>query len=107
MTTASRPVESVAIDVLTDFDFLELVAFDRKVDSEGFTYAVENYAPVFERDGYVPCRDTRTLQGLRRKYADYIDRFWSRPDACDLHNAHIDESDRRERERALQVGGER
>lgn len=85
---------------LSDFDFMELVAFDRKVDSEGFRYAAENYAPAFERDDYARCDDLNVLRDLRRGYAERIDEFWSRPDAVDLHNAHIDEADRRERERA-------
>ena len=79
---------------LTAFDFMELVAFDRKVDSEGFRYAAENYPPAFERDGYRRCDDLTRLHALLHEYADRINEFWDRDDAVDLHNAHIDESDR-------------
>lgn len=84
---------------LSDFDFMELVVFDRKVDSEGFGYAAEEYSPAFERDGYAPCNDLNVLRDLRRQYIDRIDEFWRRDDAVDLHNAHVYESNRRERER--------
>jgi len=85
---------------LSNFDFMELVVFDRKVDSEGFRYAVENYPPVFEHDGYRPC-DDGTLSDLRCKYADRINEFWEQENAVDLHNAHVIEANRREREREM------
>jgi hypothetical protein len=76
---------------LSEFDFMELVVFDRKVESEGsFQYAAENYAPAFKRDGYRRCDDLTRLSDLLREYADRIDE----------HNAHVVEADRRERERA-------
>jgi hypothetical protein len=80
---------------LSEFDFMELVVFDRKVEHEGsFEYAAENYPPAFERDGYRRCGDLTRLRALLREHADRIDEFWDQDNAVDLHNAHIAEADR-------------
>lgn len=73
---------------LSEYDFMELVAFDSKVENEGFSYAAEEYSPRFERDGLKHCDDFNVLRDLLREYRDELDTFWKREDACDVHNAH-------------------
>ncbi|MGV9268124.1 hypothetical protein ACWDRR_26065 [Kitasatospora sp. NPDC003701] len=79
---------------LSDFDFMELVAFDSKVDREGFSYAYENYPPRFESPELQEV--AKDLTSMRSFYGDHdhlVDQWWETVGGrgCDLHNAHIDE----------------
>lgn len=85
----------------SDYDFMELIAFHSKVESEGFTYAYENYPPKFEAEPLQ--RTAQDMGSMRRLFSDAqdrIDRWWADhpDDGVDLHNEHID--DRRERDEA-------
>jgi hypothetical protein len=80
---------------LSEYDFLELVAFDSKVEIEGFGYAASEYAPRFEHDNFVPMTNRAELSQLLREYRDRLDAFWDQPDCCDLHNKHVDEARKR------------
>lgn len=85
----------------SDYDFMELVAFHSKVDSDGFSYAFENYPPQFEAEPLQ--RVAQDMGDLRRLFVDAedrIERWWAdhKDDGVDLHNTHID--DRRERQEA-------
>lgn len=95
MTTDTIP------DQLSDYDFMELLVFDRKVESEGsWSYAYENYGPRFEFNDYADV-DRAEVRALQRRRQAAIDAWWDdhREDGCDLHNAHVDESRRRQDDR--------
>ena len=81
----------------SDFDWLELVSFVWKVETEGYEYAAENYGPDFEDTG-LPV-DGDDLRDLYDRYVDAVD-TWADAvggqEACDLHNAHVDESRKRD-----------
>lgn len=88
----------------SDYDWMELVAFDSKVQSEGFTYAYENYPAVFES---AELRRIADDMGAFRKFfldhEDAVEAWWNEhdEDGGDLHNAHIDERQRREENACL------
>lgn len=92
---------------LSDYDFMELVAFDGKVESEGFSYAAENYAPRFEFNDLRRLDDYAALRDLWRTRQPAIDAWWDlhRDDGCDLHNAHVNAA--RKREDDLRLWGAR
>lgn len=84
---------------LSDYDFVELVAFASKVESEGFGYAYEEYPPHFEAPELAPIADDYSLlRQLFDEWEEALDEFWTRPDAEDVYDAHIDEARRRRRE---------
>lgn len=91
----------------SDYDFLEFEAFVSQVESEGFTYAAENYRPKFESPELQAAADE--LGSLRRLYRENeakVDAWYAQigPErACDLHNAHVDEV-RQRREDACRFG---
>ncbi|WP_405558923.1 hypothetical protein OHV08_33865 [Streptomyces canus] len=83
---------------LSDYDFVELVAFASKVENEGFGYAYEEYPPHFEAPELAPVADDYSL--LRELYLareEALDEFWTRSDAEAVYDAHIDEARRRRR----------
>ena len=95
-TPVTMPTEDTP---LSDYDFIELVAFASKVESEGFGYAFEEYPPRFEAPEVAPIADDYSL--LRRLFDEWqeaVDEFWTRPDAEAAYDAHIDEARRRRRE---------
>jgi hypothetical protein len=88
----------------SDYDWMELVAFDSKVGSEGFTYAYENYPPAFESAELQQVADD--MGAFRRfclEHDDAVEAWWREhdEDGADLHNAHIDERNRRDEEACL------
>lgn len=84
---------------LSDYDFVELVAFASKVENEGFGYAFEEYPPHFEAPELAPiATDFGLLRRLYDAWEEALDEFWSRSDAEDVYDAHIDEAHRRRRE---------
>jgi len=88
----------------TEFDWLELVAFDSKVNREGFTYAAAEYAPRFEHPAMqAVVADRYQLKFLYDRQKPAIDAWWDTEgdNAVDLINAHVDESDRREQDARL------
>lgn len=98
---------------MSKFDWLEFVGFTWKVDSEGYDYASEHYAPEFESDGLKAVADNETsLRTLYRKHLplveawqdavgyEEVDRLWT---------AHLrEEKERREADRlwAVHPGGD-
>ncbi|HEV2927832.1 MAG TPA: hypothetical protein VGW74_04000 [Propionibacteriaceae bacterium] len=95
-TTTQVPAE------LSEYDWWELEAFHQKVLREGWRYAEENYGPRFEFAGYEPL-DSDTLRGLWRRHRPELERVWAQDGqaACDRHNAHVNEAQRRAEHRAL------
>lgn len=89
---------------LSDYDFVELVAFASKVDSEGFGYAFEEYPPHFEAPELAPIADDYSLlRQLFDEWEEALDEFWTRSDAEAVYDAHIDEARRRRREQRAAV----
>lgn len=81
----------------TEYDWLELAAFDSKVSSEGFTYAAAEYGPRFETPEMqaIAAAPTR-LKFLYDRQRPNIDKWWDEePNAGDLIDAHNTEADRR------------
>ena len=82
---------------LSDYDFLELVAFLWKAENEGFSYAYEHYAPEFESP------DMQQTAADRDGFEDFLQEHMTLvlawgvlvANAVDLHNAHIDEARQR------------
>lgn len=75
---------------MTEYDWLEFVGFTWKVESEGYDYASEHYAPEFESDGLkAVVNNEASLKGLYRKHQPLVeawqeavgykevDRLWS------------------------------
>jgi hypothetical protein len=87
-------------ETLSEYDFWELEAYWQKVRREGRRYAWENYSPAFEFADYEPVPYEVAQDLLDRHRADFIARWDADGDAaCDAHNAHVDESNRRASER--------
>src|SRR5437016_624629 len=82
-------------ETMSEYDLLELVAFDHKADYEGLDYAAENYPPRFERDGLRPTTSMDALAAPLREHREWLEAFWAREDACDVHNAHVDAARKR------------
>ncbi|MGW0647719.1 hypothetical protein ACWD4T_02750 [Streptomyces umbrinus] len=81
---------------LTSFDFLELVAFDAKAESEGLADAWAEHRPEFEAPALrEQADDRRALTELLDRFRDEIRAFWRQPDADDRYYAHLEEADRR------------
>lgn len=87
----------------SEYDWFELIAFNSKVRSEGFAYALENYPPRFEDPTMrMVAADPGRLREHHAAQQTAIDAWWdAEPSAVDLINDHIDESDRRERDACL------
>lgn len=59
---------------MSEYDWLEFVGFTWKVDSEGYDYASEHYAPEFESDGLKAVADSETsLRVLYRKHLPLVE----------------------------------
>jgi hypothetical protein len=86
---------------LSEYDFLELVAFDAKVKWETFSYAYEEYPPRFEAP---ELRELAThysrLKALWLANREAIDAFWQQPGAMGIYDRHLDAADRRSRRRS-------
>jgi hypothetical protein len=86
---------------LSEYDFLELVAFDAKVKWETFSYAYEEYPPRFEAP---ELRELAThysrLKALWLANREAIDAFWEKPGAMGIYDRHLDAADRRSRRRS-------
>jgi hypothetical protein len=81
---------------LSDYDFLELVAFDAKVDWEGFDYAFEEYPPRFEsRELQAVADDYSGLKALRAAHLEKIQSFWQEDGAMSRYDRHLDAADKR------------
>lgn len=76
----------------TEYDWLELLGFAWKIDSEGYEYASENYAPTFEApalQAVVNDDDPRPLRTMYREHSaaleawqeavgyQEVDRLWT------------------------------
>lgn len=85
---------------LSDYDWLEFEGFVCKVDGEGFTYAYENYSPDFEApDMQEFAADMGKFRAYYQENAGLVEEWWDTVGgdlACDLHNAHVDESRKRQ-----------
>lgn len=103
-----QPVIELGKDTpLSEYDFVELVAFASKVENEGFGYAFEEYPPHFEAPELAPIADDYSLlRGLYDAWEEALDEFWTRPDAGDVYDAHIDEARRRRREQQAAAAAE-
>jgi hypothetical protein len=90
---------------LSDYDFMEFECFVSKVDSEGFTYAYENYSPDFEAPEMRELADDMgKFRAYYRENSILVEQWWDTVGgerACDLHNAHVDESRKREQDACL------
>lgn len=81
---------------LSDYDFIELVVFAHKAESDGFGYAFENYPPRFEAPELAPVADDYSLlRSLHDEWAEAVDEFWTRPDAGAAYDEHNAEARRR------------
>ncbi|MET7688030.1 hypothetical protein ABZT06_08615 [Streptomyces sp. NPDC005483] len=100
LRASAEPVTVPTKDTpLSEYDFVELVAFAHKVESEGFGYAFEEYPPRFEAPELDPIADDYSLlRQLFDEWEEALDEFWTRPDAEAAYDAHIDEARRRRRE---------
>lgn len=87
-------------ETLSEYDWLELCAFDRKADWEGYAYAAANYPPRFEFANY-ELIDRAALRALHQRHSQEMEAWWGTEGAVDAHNAHLDEVQRREEHRAL------
>lgn len=90
---------------LSDYDWLEFVAFVWKVEREGFTYAAENYGPEFEDEGlHAVAEDLGKLRAFYREHAVKVDTRVAAvggEKACDLHNDHVREARQRKEDARL------
>lgn len=91
---------------LSDYDWLEFVAFVWKVKQEGsYSYAEENYGPTFEgADMKAVADDSAQLKAFYRANLKAVSSWWDAvggDTAVDLHNAHIDEERKREKDARL------
>ena len=91
---------------LSDYDFLEFEGFVHKVKWEGsYSYAAENYAPEFESpEMQGVAADPAKLRAFYRENRAKVDAWYEAVGverACDLHNAHVDESRKREDDACL------
>ncbi|BFP50119.1 hypothetical protein KCMC57_64870 (plasmid) [Kitasatospora sp. CMC57] len=90
---------------LSDYDWLEFECFASKVDSEGFTYAYENYSPDFEAtDMQELASDMGKFRAYFRANAGLVEQWYDAiggERACDLHNAHVDETRQRANDACL------
>ncbi len=95
--------DSLVPDRFTLYDWLELLGFTWKVESEGYEYASENYAPEFESPDLQRTVESET--GLRVLYREHnaaleawqevtgweeVDRLWTahlreEKERCDAH----------------------
>jgi hypothetical protein len=91
---------------LSEYDFVELVAFASKVESEGFGYAYEEYPPRFEAPELAPIADDYSLlRQLFDEWQEAVDEFWTRSDAEAVYDAHVNEERRRRRaQRSVAAG---
>lgn len=94
------------IPVLSQYDFMEMVAFQHKVEWErSFPYAWSNYGPKFENPDLAEYETVRWK--FSRLYSHYKPKVlaWRNEvggqEACDLHNAHIDEQRKRQEDACL------
>jgi hypothetical protein len=86
-------METKTMAELSDYDRMELIAFDRKVEFDGFRYAFEEYAPEFQDEGMRVLAESKgAFRAWFRAQAAGIDAWWSEhfEDGVDLHNAHIE-----------------
>ncbi|MFG2269101.1 hypothetical protein ACGFNY_04925 [Streptomyces chartreusis] len=81
---------------LSDYDFIELVVFAHKAESDDFGYAFENYPPRFEAPELAPIADDYSLlRQLCDEWREAVDEFWTRPDAGVAYDEHNAEARRR------------
>lgn len=76
---------------LDEHDWMELVKFAGRVESEGFGYAAEEYQPRFKNEALAAAigrAPMDRLKALLKDRREAVDRFWERPDAADLLDAH-------------------
>ncbi|MFB8401159.1 hypothetical protein [Streptomyces sp. NPDC055912] len=84
--------------VLSDFDFLELVAFTTKCNNEEFWYAWREYGPRFESpDARALAADPLAMEALVDSRQGAVEEFLQRPDADERFDDHQREADRRRR----------
>lgn len=88
----------------TQYDWLQLVAFDSKVTREGYAYAAEHYAPQFETPALeAVAADPHQMKFLYDRQRAAIDTWWDTHGevAADLLNTHIEEEQRRRKDASL------
>ncbi len=84
---------------MSEYDWMELLGFTRKVENEGYDYASENYAPKFESDGLKAVADNETsLRVLYRKHLPLVE-AWQKATGWEevgrLWDAHLREEKER------------
>lgn len=85
------------------YDWLELLGFTWKIESEGYEYAAENYAPSFESEALKKVANGSDPRPLKNLYRDHHQTLtdWQRAVGWEevdrLWNAHLrEEQERRE-----------
>ena len=86
---------------MSRYDFLELLGFVWKVDSEGYEYAAENYAPEFEDpELQQQIEDEAALRNLYRKNLPVLEQWQDQThheEISRIWSAHLrEEKERRE-----------
>lgn len=94
--TAHIEAHPVPIPELSEYDFMELVAFQFKVEWErSFPYTWSNYPPHFEAPDLAEYGTVRwKFSRLYSQYKPKVKAWQAKVGgerACELHNAHIDE----------------
>lgn len=75
---------------ISEWDFGELLLFGRKVESEGFNYAHDEYRPDFCDPELQEAAKTRAgMRALFGKYSGTIDALWDAGVAGDMYDAHL------------------
>lgn len=80
-----------------EYDLTELVAFHSKADTEGFTYAYENYPPRFAAESLM--KIAADMGDFRRLYTEnehLVDEWWEHheTEGGELLDAHMTSQDR-------------
>jgi len=85
---------------LSDYDFMELVMFSAKVESEGFEYASENYRPTFQDEAladWIGDYGYDRLRALSAMHEQRLAAFWDSDDADERYDAHLDQERARDK----------
>jgi hypothetical protein len=89
----------------SDYDFLEFEGFVSKVDHESFLYAADNYGPEFEDPKLQAVANSLdTLRAFYQEHRPKVNAWYDivgMEQACDLHNAHVDEERKRKDDACL------
>lgn len=76
---------------MSDYDFLELIAFAAKAENDGYDYAFEEYRPRFRGPRLqTVANDREALENFLDGHQAAIAAFWEQPDADARYDAHLD-----------------